>query len=321
MRVLVTRPLPAQCLARLRRVVDVTLRDEPSPPSEDDLVTMIPGHEAVICQLTEPITSRVLDAAPTLRLVSQVAVGLDNVDLGACRARGIAVAHTPGVLTDATADLTMALMLAAARRLPEAERYVRGGRWTVWSLDLLTGLELRGAVLGIVGLGRIGQAVARRARAFGMRIVYSGRRRAARAIEEQLDATWCALDDLLAQSDVVSLHAPLTDATRGLFDAGRLRRFKPGAILVNTARGGLIDEPALAAALDAGPLAFAALDVFADEPRVHPSLLDREDVLLVPHIGSATRATRARMAALATDAVIDFAEGRPLAHTALTSGG
>ena len=321
MRVLVTRPLPAQCLARLRQVVEVTLRDEPFPPSEDDLVALIPGHEAMICQLTEPITAQVLDAAPTLRLVSQVAVGLDNVDLGACRERGIAVAHTPSVLTDATADLAMALMLAAARRLPEAERYVRGGRWTVWSLDLLTGLELRGAVLGIVGLGRIGQAVARRARAFGMRIVYSGRRRAAREIEEELDATWCALDDLLAQSDVVSLHAPLTDATRGLFDAGRLQRFKPGAILVNTARGGLIDEPALAAALDAGPLAFAALDVFADEPRVHPSLLDRGDVLLVPHIGSATRATRARMAALATDAVIDFAEGRPLAHTALTSGG
>ena len=317
MRVLVTRPLPDSCLERLGVDLDVTLLDGESPPRRDQLAAALPGHDAVLCQLTERLDRELLASAPGLELVSQVAVGLDNIDLDACRDLGIAVAHTPGVLTDATADLAMALILSAARRLPEAERYVREGRWTVWSLDLLTGLELRGAVLGIVGLGRIGQAVAKRARAFGMQIAYSGPRRARAEVEQALEARWLTLDALLAESDIVSLHAPLTPATQGLLNGERLRSVKPGAILVNTARGGLIDEPALAAALDDGPLAFAALDVFEDEPRVHPSLLGRDDVLLVPHIGSATRTTRQRMADLATDAVLDFAAGRPLAHQAV----
>ena len=319
LKVLVTRPLPEPCLRRLRAACAVTVLDTLGPPSEALLLKAVQGHDAVLCQLTEPMTAAVVTAgaAAGLRLISQVAVGLDNVDLRACAKAGVAVAHTPGVLTDATADLAMALLLSAARRLGEAERFVQQGQWSVWSLDLMTGLELRGAVLGIVGLGRIGQAVAARARAFGMTIVYSGPRPAPAAVTRGLSATRVPLDTLLATADVVSLHVPLTAETRGLLGRDRLHRLKPGAILVNTARGALIDEAALAEALDTGPLGFAALDVFCDEPTVHPSLLGRTDVLLVPHIGSATRATRQRMADLATDAVLDFAAGRPLAHPAL----
>ncbi len=319
MKVLVTRSLPESCMAQLWAAVEVTTRSTDAPPTEAELVALVPGHHAVLCQLTSPVTRAVLEAgaAQGLQLVSQVAVGLDNIDLDACGALGISVAHTPGVLTDATADLAVALMLSAARRLPEAERYLRQGRWNVWSLDLMAGLELRDAVLGIVGLGRIGQAVASRARAFGMRIIYSSPRRADPEVEERLNAEWLPLDALLAESDVISLHAPLASATRHLLSRERLGAVKPGAILINTARGGLIDEAALADALESGPLGFAALDVFEDEPRVNSALMDREDVLLVPHIGSATRATRLRMAQLATDAVLDWAAGRPLAHAAV----
>ncbi len=302
----------------LRASVQITTRPADTPPTEAELAELVPGHDAVLCQLTEPMSRMVLEAgaAAGLRLVSQVAVGLDNVDLAACADLGIAVAHTPGVLTDATADLTMALLLAAARRLPEAERYLRAGRWDVWSLDLMAGLELRGAVLGIVGLGRIGQAVAARARGFGMRICYASPRRAPSDVEASLQAEWLPLDTLLARADVISLHVPLSADTHHLLSRARLGSVKDGAILVNTSRGGLIEEATLADALQTGPLAFAALDVFEEEPRVHPSLLDRHDVLLVPHIGSATRATRLRMAQLATDAVLDFAAGRPLQHPA-----
>ena len=202
-------------------------------------------------------------------------------------------------------------------RVPEAERTVREGRWSTWSLGMLTGLELREATLGIVGLGRIGAAVARRARAFGMHVVYAGRRAATASLEAELQARHLPLDELLATSDVVSLHAPLTEETHHLLSRERLFAMKPGALLVNTARGALVDEASLADALENGPLRFAALDVFANEPRVHPTLLQRDDVLLLPHIGSATQATRYRMASLAVDAVLDAAAGRPLAHRAV----
>lgn len=315
-RVLLTRRLPPDLEQRLDAVAQVTRRKTDAPPTEAELIEDVPGHDAVICMLTEPMTARVL-ASPGLKLVSQVAVGLDNIDLAAARRHEIIVAHTPGVLTDATADLAMALILAAARRLPEAERTVREGRWTTWSLDMLTGLELRGAVLGIVGLGRIGQAVALRANAFGMRALYSGPRRASFKVEAATGAEHVSLERLLAESDVVSLHAPLNDDTRGLLSRARLFAMKPGALLVNTARGGLIEEEALADALEHGPLRWAALDVFAEEPRVPPSLLHRNDVILLPHIGSATTATRHAMARLATEAVLDWSAGRPVAHRAV----
>lgn len=316
LRVLLTRRLPDDLEARLDAAASVTRRPSDDPPSEEELLALLPGHDAVLCMLTEPMSGDVLRAGAErgLRLVSQVAVGLDNVDTDAARELGVAVAHTPGVLTDATADLAMALLLAAARRLPTAAATVQQGRWAVWSLGAHTGLELRGARLGIVGFGRIGRAVAARARAFGMEIVYASPRRAPREAEDAVDAVWLPLDELLASSDVVSLHAPLTAETRSLMDATAFASMKRGAILVNTGRGGLVDEDALLAALDDGPLAFAALDVVRDEPHVRPDLLGRDDVLVLPHIGSATVATRHRMAELAVDAVVDFAAGRPLAH-------
>jgi len=318
-RVLLTRRLPDDLEASLAELVTITRRDTDEPPDEEELLGLLPGHDAVICMLTEPMTEAVLEAGAKtgLQLISQVAVGLDNIALDAARAHGVIVTHTPGVLTDATADLTMALLLTAARRLPEANRFVREARWSSWSLDLMTGLELRGAQLGIVGLGRIGQAVARRARAFGMTIAYSGPRRRSLDVEHELGARHLDLGELLRSSDVTSLHAPLTPETRGLLSADRLRQMKRGAILVNTARGGLVDEAALSHALDEGPLAFAALDVFADEPLVHPDLIDRQDVFLVPHIGSATRRTRHRMAEMATQAVIDWTQGVSPTHRAL----
>jgi glyoxylate reductase len=304
--VLLTRPLPTMLEERLRTACDVTGPLGEGPVSGAALAAACRDHGAILCQLTEPIDAGLL-ARPSLRLVAQVAVGLDNVDLDAARRYGIAVTHTPGVLTDATADLTMALILATARRLPEAQAFVRDGQWRHWSLDLLAGLELRGARLGIVGLGRIGGAVATRARAFGMEILHHTRGRP--------DSV--PLDDLLAGSDVISVHVPLDGTTRNLLSRERLSRCKRGAIVLNTARGGIVDEDALADMLDAGQLGGIGLDVHRDEPRVHPRLLAHPRALLVPHIGSATARTRFRMAEMATESVIAWARGEAIPHRAV----
>ena len=305
MRVYLSRPIPDDLVARLEAVADVTRPDRDRPPTHAELLAELPGHDAAVVQLTEPVRGDVLaaaaSAAPPLRLLAQIAVGLDNVDLEAAAAHDVAVTHTPGVLTDATADLTMALMLAACRRVVEADRFVRAGRWGVWSLDLMTGMELRGATLGILGKGRIGSAVARRAEAFGMRVQHTSRR------------SGLPLQELLATSDVLSIHAPLTPGTWHLVDRRALFAMKPGSVLVNTSRGGLVDGEAIAGALDDGPLRAVGLDVFEDEPRVPATLLDRDDVVLLPHIGSATVRTRHRMAEMAVEAL---AAGRPLPHVA-----
>lgn len=308
--VLVTGPLQAECEARLRAVADVTLWG-PEPPSEWELQQAIGGHGAVVSLLTAPLTADVLAAAAGLELIAQVSVGLDNIDLAAARRAGVAVTHTPGVLTDATADLTLALLLATTRRLPEAERFLRSGKWAVWSLDLLTGLELRGATLGIVGMGRIGRAVAERAVAFGMDVVFCD------PAEVAGPGTQLALAGLLAVSDVVSIHCPLDESTRGLLGRDELFAMKPGSYLINTARGGIVDEDALAEALERGPLIGAGLDVHTHEPRVHPELLERDDVVLLPHIGSATEATRLRMARLAVESVEGWVRGEPLDRRAV----
>ena len=231
--------------------------------------------------------AELLDAAPRLRLVANHAVGYDNVDVPACTARGVWVTNTPDVLTESTADLTLALILSLSRRLREGEQLVRSGKWAGWAPTQLLGVELSGKTLGILGYGRIGRAVARRAEAFGMRVLFTAR------------GGGVPLDALLEESDVLSIHCPLTPQTRGLFDAQRLLQLKRGALLINTARGPIIDEAALAAALQAGHLGGAALDVFEHEPRVHPALLGRDDVVLLPHLGSATRETRQRMAEVA----------------------
>jgi glyoxylate reductase len=291
----------------------VTVLHSARPPTEDDLLARLPDHDALVCMLTDPVTSAVIAAATApglerpLRIISQIAVGLDNVDVEAARAAGVIVCHTPGVLTDATADLTMALLLALSRRVVEADALVRRGEWGLWSLPWMTGLELRGAVLGIFGMGRIGTAVAHRARAFGMRVIYCNRSPARAAVE--LNAERVDFETLLRTSDVISIHAPATPATRHRFDAHALSRMKPGSRLVNTARGSLVDEEALAEALETGPLVGVGLDVYEREPHVPASLLGRPDVILLPHIGSATEATRRRMSELAVTSVEQWAEG------------
>jgi len=267
---------------------------------------------AIIALLTDRIDDALLARCPALRVVANVAVGVDNVDLAACAARDVLVTNTPDVLTEATADLAFGLLIDAARRISEGDRLVRaGGGWSGWTPTFMLGARVHGATLGIVGLGRIGKAMARRARGFGMPILYSQRTRLDPNLERALGATYASLDDLCASSDFVSLHVPLTGGTRHLFDAARLARMKHGSILINTARGPIIEEPALAAALANGPLAAAGLDVFEREPTVHPSLLTLSNVVLAPHIGSADEPTRIAMARIAAENVLRVLAGEP----------
>jgi glyoxylate reductase len=259
----------------------------------DELRRALADADALLPLLSVHIDSQLLRAAPRLSIVANYAVGYDNVDLAACTARGVCVTNTPDVLTKATADLAMTLLLAAARRVVEGDRLARSGQWHGWEPDQLHGLDLDGATLGIVGMGRIGRAVAERARAFGMQILHG-----------------VPLDELLSASDVVSLHCPLNAQTRHLIGARELALMKPTAVLVNTARGAIVDEAALAAALKAGRPGFAGLDVFEDEPHIHPDLVANPRVVLLPHLGSATRGTRAKMAEVAAHNIAERLAGR-----------
>ncbi len=269
-------------------------------------LTELATADALICLLSDRIDAEVFERGPHLRVVANYAVGHDNVDHAAAAARGVLIANTPDVLTEATADLAFALILAAARRIGEGERLIRGGGWRGWSPGLLHGVELTGQTLGIVGVGRVGRAVARRAQGFGLHVIGAGHGRAVDAP----GVTPVALDELLATADVVSLHCPLTPATRGLIDAAALARMKPTAILVNTARGECVDDDALADALERGHLAGAALDVFAHEPAVAPRLLTAPRLVLTPHLGSATAGARARMGELCARAVAAVLAGQ-----------
>jgi glyoxylate reductase len=312
-RIFVSSSLPGDALDRLRAVGEVVV-DEGGVASET-FAANVATLDAIVSLLTDRIDQHLLDRAPRLRVVANVAVGVDNVDLAACRARGVVVTNTPGVLTEATADLAFGLLLAASRRIAEGDRLVRAGKWTGWTPTFLLGARVHGSTLGIVGLGRIGQAMARRARGFGMHVLYTQRTRLDANMERALGARYVALDDLLAASDAVSLHCPLTPETRHLVNAARLARMKPGSVLVNTARGACVDEAALAAALalpeGARRIAAAGLDVFEDEPRVHPALLALENVVLAPHIASADRPTREAMARLAADNAVAVLSGEP----------
>jgi glyoxylate reductase len=312
--VAVARALPAEAIAVLEAdgaELRVSPHDRPLAP--DELRALAAGADALVAFLHDRVDGALLDAAgPRLGCVANVAVGFDNVDLASARERGVIVTNTPGVLTDATADLTLALMLAATRRIGEGERMIRAGEPWAWALDFLTGPSLHGKLLGVVGLGEIGQAVARRARAFGMEIAYSGRRPVAPEIAAELGgARRLELDELIAASDVLTLHCPLTEATHHLLDARRLALMKPTAVLVNTARGPIVDEAALAAALQVGTIRAAALDVFEREPAVEPALLACENAVLTPHLGSATIETRTAMASLAAENVRAVLAGRP----------
>ncbi len=279
-------------------------------PAPEELREAAVGATALVTLLSDRVDARLLDAAGSgLRVVANVAVGYDNIDVEAARSRGVAVANTPGVLTDATADLTMALILAVTRRLGEGERLIRAGREWRWGLDFMLGHGLQGRELGIVGLGSIGAAVGRRARAFGMRVAYAGPSPAPEDRVGALEAVHLPLSELLGRADVVSIHTPLRQETFHLIGAAELAAMKASAYLVNTARGPIVDEEALVAALRAGEIAGAAMDVFEDEPRVHPGLVALENVVLAPHLGSATVETRAAMAELAARNAVAVAGG------------
>ena len=304
-RVLVTRALPDDWLEPLAAAgleLDVIEQDE--APSDELLRSRAPGCAALLVMLGDRVDAALLDAAGAqLRAVATMSVGVDHIELAACRARGVAVANTPDVLTDATADLAMALLLALARRLAEGEALLRSGAWSGWGPQQLLGRDLAAARVLIIGPGRIGSAFARRVVAFGARVAYHGRRRRPE-LEAELGAHFEAeLDAALTRAEVLSLHAPLTEATHHLLDARRLRLLPRGALLVNTARGPLVDEAALVEALRDGHLAGAGLDVFEREPAVHPGLLTLPNVVLLPHLGSATQGTRRAMADLATGAI------------------
>jgi glyoxylate reductase len=309
-RIFVSGPLPGDAVERLRAAFDVKVGEAGEGVRGAVFAACAGEIDALVALLTDRIDAALLARAPRLRVVGNVAVGVDNVDLEACRARGVAVTNTPGVLTEATADVAFGLLLAAARRIAEGDRLIRAGEFPAWSPTTLLGRPVHGASLGVVGMGRIGQAMARRARGFGMHVHYTQRTRLAPELERALGATYADMDALFATCDFVSLHCPLTDATRGLVSRERLARMKPGSILVNTARGACVDEAALADALARGPLAAAGLDVFEDEPRVHPALRAAPNAVLAPHIGSADGPTREAMARMAVENVIALLEGR-----------
>jgi glyoxylate reductase len=306
----VTAALPGRAPQMLAAAGEVRSRADTERLERGDLLKLVAGVDVAVTMLYDRVDAELFDAAgPGLRGVSNVAVGFDNVDLAACARRGVVVTNTPGVLDDATADIAFGLILAATRRLGEGERLIRAGRPWKWGMGFMLGHGLRGARLGIVGLGGIGSRVAHRGRAFGMEIAYASRNESPHAAE--LEATRLDLDELLATADVVSLHTPLTPATRHLIGARELALMKPTATLVNTARGAVVDEAALAEALREGVITSAGLDVFEDEPHVLPGLLELENVVLVPHLGSATVETRAAMAELAATNAIAIAGGDP----------
>jgi glyoxylate reductase len=300
-KVFVSRVIPEEGLARIREATDATIWEGDLPPPRDQLLAAVEGCDGILTLLTDRVDDELLDrAGPQLKVVSNFAVGFDNIDVPACTRRKLPVGNTPGVLTETTADLAWALLMAAARRLVEADRYVREGKWKTWGPMLLMGPDVHGATIGIVGFGRIGQAVARRAKGFGMRIVYHDLLRVPKSVEAEFDATYMTLEGLLAESDFVSLHTVLSPDTKGLINAERLGWMKPTAVLVNTSRGPVVDSMALVAALRDGTIAAAALDVTDPEPLPadHP-LVGLDNCLVVPHIASASRATRGKMASMA----------------------
>jgi glyoxylate reductase len=303
MKVFVTRALPGGAIDRLAAEHEVEVWPEALPPPRDELLACVREVQGLLALLTDRVDAELMDAAPNLRAISNYAVGVDNIDVDAATARGIPVGNTPGVLTDTTADLAVALMLGIGRRLVDGDAYVRRGEWRTWEPDQLLGRDLHGATVGIVGFGRIGQAVARRLEGFECTILHTSR------------SGGVGFEELLERSDFVSMHTPLTPETRGLIDAEALRRMKPTAYLVNTARGPVVDTDALVEALHAGEIAGAALDVTDPEP-LPPDhqLLEAPNLLVLPHLGSATHATRERMADMAVDNLLAGLRGHAMPH-------
>lgn len=315
-RVFVSRRLPGgeaegSPLATLRAHADVDVWDGELPPPPEVMRARAERCEGLLTVLTERVDAALLDACPRVRGIANMAVGYDNIDVPACTARGVLVTNTPGVLTDATADMTWALLLAAARRLPEGDAALRGGAWGPWHPTWLLGHRVSGATLGIVGPGRIGRAVAERARGFGMTVLYAGRREVA-----GFPGTFVPLDDLLARAEYVTMHVPLTPDTAGMCNAGFFSRMRPDAIFLNTTRGGVVDQPALVEALRTGQIAGAGLDVMTPEPLpIDDPLLSAPHLVVAPHLGSATLETRTAMARLAVEGLIASLDGRVASNT------
>lgn len=310
-RVVVTGKIPVGGLARLKAEHDVVAWESEDAISRAELLSMVSGADAIVSLLTEKIDDELLDAAgPQLKSVSNVAVGYNNIDVPACEKRGVLVTNTPGVLTDATADIAMSLILMATRRLGEGERVIRAQQPWQWGMFYMLGMGLQGRQLGIVGMGQIGIATARRAKAFGMNIAYTRRSPLEDHVIEELDAKFMTMDELIESSDVVSLHCPYSPATHHLISENQFARMKPSAYLINTARGPIVNEEALVQALKAGEIAGAGLDVFENEPAVHPGLLELDNAVLIPHLGSATVETRAAMADIAATNALAILAGQ-----------
>lgn len=303
--IFVTYPLAKSAIQKLRTYFEVDMNAEPRTLTQEELIHKCQHKEGVLCLLTDVINKTVIEACPSLKVISNYAVGYNNIDINMANNRKIPVYYTPGVLTDATADLTLALILATTRRIVEADAFLRAGKFTGWSPDLLLGFEITGKTLGIVGMGRIGLAVAKRAKAFNMSVIYTARHDKALGEYE-----YVSLDTLLEKADIVSLHLPYTPENHHLINAQRLARMKKTAFLINTARGPIVDEAALVHALKKGDIAGAGLDVFEEEPKVHPDLLKLSQVVLLPHIGSATEDTRTNMALMAAENLIQFFFGQ-----------
>ncbi len=312
--VLITRVLPEPALAVVRQACDMQYDPSDRALSPEALRQAVVGKQGLLCLVTDRLDAAVFAAATELKVVSTVAVGYDNIDVEAATHHGVVVTNTPGVVTESTADLTWALLFSIARRIAEGDRYIRAGKWQSWHLLLMAGSDIHGKTLGIFGMGRIGQAVARRAKGFQMRVLYHNRRPLEAALETELKVTWVEKQTLLQQADYISLHVPLNSATTHLIGAEELRLMRPSAYLINAARGPVVDEAALIQALQQGWIAGAALDVFEHEPQVPQALLELENVVLVPHIGSSSVATRTRMAVMAADNLVAVLQGQPTPH-------
>jgi glyoxylate reductase len=310
--IVVTRPVPEEALAKLRpRAKVIVGPNEPPLPTADEVVRLVRDADVIYTLPANPLNGDAIRGAGKLRMIATMGTGYDNIDTAAAKERRIPVTFAPGILDETTADGAFALMLAAARRLPESERFLRAGKYRGWTPFLFLGRDVHEATLGIVGMGRIGKALARRAQGFRMKILYTDAFRN-EAAEKEFGATYVTLDELLARSDFVTLHVPLMAETRHLIDAKRLRQMKKTAILINAARGPVVDERALAEALRDGVIAGAGLDVYEREPQVEPLLLELENVVLLPHIASASEGTRVRMAVRAADNILAFLDGKPL---------
>lgn len=308
-KVLVTREVFDETLEYLAQHCEVESNQEDRPFTPEELARRLADKDGVMCCLTDRIDARLIERCPRLKIVANIAVGYNNIDVPALTARGTMATNTPGVLDDSTADLAWALMLAAARRLTEVESYIRAGQWTGWRLKQWLGVDVHHATLGIFGMGRIGQAIARRAAGFEMQVLYCNRRPVAREIEERLNARYVTKDELLERSDFVVLQVPYTPETHHMIGAAELKKMKRTAILINSTRGGVVDDAALVEALRDGTIRGAGLDVFENEPDLHPGFLELKNVVLSPHIGSSTEATRRAMAMTAAKNLVAALSG------------